>query len=385
MPKRGGISRRWLCGGDIAMKPIYWLWRMKWKILFWGIGLTFAGLVAYWAVNPNQAPTWTGFRGYTKPNGGVVPPKNLWDWLNLLIVPAALVVGAWWLNRAEKQRERESINQRAEFDRRLAEDRNRELALQAYLDHMTELLLTGGLREAKEGDEIRSIARAKTITVLRILDPVRKGLLLRFLREAGLLEEPTVNIKWADLSEADLRKANLANASLRNVNFERAQLTQAYLFRADLRGATFCHSVLYRAKIISANLRLAQMKEANLSEADFTESDLSIASLYKVIANNVNFQQANLRSADLSESNLQGAIFTGANLTMAKLVNADLRNADFTGANCRGADLSGANLVGAKLQDADLSLVNFANAKISREQLMQAKSVSLAVLPMGEE
>jgi len=364
------------------MKFIHWLWNKKWQLLLWGSVFILVGYITYWAVYPNQSPYWTGFGEYTTPNGEIVPSKNLWDWLNLLIVPFVLVVGAWWLNKSEKQREQEAANRRAEFDRRLAEDKNRELILQAYLDHMTDLLLKEGLRESRKEDEIRSIARAKTITVLRILDPVRKGILLQFLREAGLIEnEPIVNIKWADLSRADLRKANLVNAFLRNTNLDEALMTQAYLFRANLGGATFRKAILYRAKFIFANLRLAQMKEANLTEADFTGADLSIANLHQIRANGTHFQKANLRSADLSESNLQNADFTEANLVMAKLINADLQDANLTGANCRGANLTGANLIGANLENADLSLANLTNAKVSARQLAKAKSLSLAILP----
>ena len=32
--------------------------------------------------------------------------KTLWDWLELLIVPVALVLGVWWLKREERKVER---------------------------------------------------------------------------------------------------------------------------------------------------------------------------------------------------------------------------------------------------------------------------------------
>lgn len=368
------------------MKSIHWLWNKKWLILFWGVFLFAVGHIAYWAIYPNQSPYWTGFGEYKASNGEVVPSKNLWDWLNLLIVPFVLAIGAWWLNKTEKQNEQELAEKRAEFDRKLEDDRNREAILQSYLDHMTNLLLANGLRESKKDDEIRSIARAKTITVLRILDSIRKGILLQFLREAGLIEEdPIVNIKWANLSRADLQKANLVNASLRNVNLNEAQLSGAYLFQANLSGASFHKATLYKAKVISANLKLAKMDEANLTEADFTETNLSIANLNKVNAKNAHFEKANLRSADLSEANLQNANLTDADLSMAKLVNADLSNAVLTRANLRGANLTNANLIGTTLDDTDLSLTNLAGVKISSEQIAKAKSISMATLPSKKD
>ena len=37
---------------------------------------------------------------------------TLWDWLELLIVLAALVIGGFWLNRAQREREREAQKRR---------------------------------------------------------------------------------------------------------------------------------------------------------------------------------------------------------------------------------------------------------------------------------
>src|SRR6185436_681231 len=56
--------------------------------------------------------------------------KTLWDWMELLIIPLILAVGAFFLNRSERKTERE-----------IAKDRQQEQALQSYFDQMTELLL----------------------------------------------------------------------------------------------------------------------------------------------------------------------------------------------------------------------------------------------------
>ena len=56
--------------------------------------------------------------------------KTLWDWLELLVIPVFLAGGAFYLNRSERAVERE-----------IATDRQQEVALQTYLDRMTDLLL----------------------------------------------------------------------------------------------------------------------------------------------------------------------------------------------------------------------------------------------------
>jgi hypothetical protein len=59
---------------------------------------------------------------------------------------------------AREQREREV---------EIADRRAQDEALQAYLEQIGQLLLEKNLRDSKEGDEVRTLARARTLTVLR--------------------------------------------------------------------------------------------------------------------------------------------------------------------------------------------------------------------------
>src|SRR4051812_6120630 len=78
--------------------------------------------------------------------------KTLWDWLELLIVPAVIAGGVVWFDQAQKNRERgtEKVQkerqnaieeQRRRNDREIAEQRAQDAALQSYLDHMSQLLI----------------------------------------------------------------------------------------------------------------------------------------------------------------------------------------------------------------------------------------------------
>src|ERR687897_2602555 len=73
--------------------------------------------------------------------------KTLWDWLQLLIVPVVLslitVAFALWQDTRQERVE----NQRAEAERKLAEQRAQDEALQAYLDQMSTLILDWKLGE----------------------------------------------------------------------------------------------------------------------------------------------------------------------------------------------------------------------------------------------
>lgn len=90
-------------------------------------------------------------------------------------------------------------------------DNQRETALQVYFDKMSELLLIHKLRASAEDNEIRKIARARTLTVLPRLDRKRKRSLLQFLYESCLIEKANriVDLTGVDLSGADLSGANL--------------------------------------------------------------------------------------------------------------------------------------------------------------------------------
>src|SRR5215217_5239188 len=50
---------------------------------------------------------------------------TLWDWIKLLVVPAVIAGGGFWFNRQQQERQRKLANKRAQ-----------EEALQAYLDQM---------------------------------------------------------------------------------------------------------------------------------------------------------------------------------------------------------------------------------------------------------
>jgi hypothetical protein len=136
---------------------------------------------------------WVGLGPYISsphPNGSNFQRgKTLWDWLQLLIIPAVLAVGGFIINLTISRGEQEATKQRAKFEREVAEDNQREAALQAYIDKMSELLLEKKLRDSKPEDEARTIARVRTLTVLSRLDGERKRSVLQshkaFLRLAS--------------------------------------------------------------------------------------------------------------------------------------------------------------------------------------------------------
>jgi uncharacterized protein YjbI with pentapeptide repeats len=105
-------------------------------------------------------------------------------------------------------------------------ENQRKAALQAYIEKMSTLLLAQNVRDSSEDEEVRKIARVWTLTVLRRLDAERKGNVLRFLHESGLVDKDK---RIIDLSGADLRLAHLFNADLSGADLSRASVTPEQL------------------------------------------------------------------------------------------------------------------------------------------------------------
>jgi uncharacterized protein YjbI with pentapeptide repeats len=277
---------------------------------------------------------WTGFG-----------EKKLWNWLELLgtlAIPVVVAVATAWLT-----------SQQSATQTQIEEQRAQNAALQAYLDQMSSLLLEKDLRASEEDSEVRTLARARTLTVLDRMDPSHKIEVMRFLMEASLVQvekcckEPVIDLNRAPLSDLNLLYARL----------ERAHLNSADLSSANLR---------------SAELAYAHLEDARLSGADLSGADLS---------------GADMDYADLSHANLGGAHLSNADLSGADLSDAYLSNADLSGADLSKADLSDAYLSNAYLSNADLRSADLHSAKgVTKERLeAQARTLSSATMPDGQK
>lgn len=269
-----------------------------WKIL--GLALVVATLIAgIRLVLLGYSVSWTGFADFTNPDGEYVRGKTLWDWMDLFLIPIFLALSAFYLNRSERENDRKRAEERAILDREMATDRQQEAALQMYLDRMTELLLREKLRTTKN-KEVRNVAKTRTFAILEGLDSRRKGLVVRFLKESGLIEKAVV----VSLDGANLNGADLTGANLRGANLKGAILGEATLMIADLSGANLAKSYLYNANLVSA--------------------DFSGANLSKALCFGASFSGSDLRRANLSGTGLYDADFTGAILIDCKVTDEQL-------------------------------------------------------------
>jgi hypothetical protein len=173
---------------------------------------------------------WTGFSN-----------RELWDWWQLLIWPVTVAVVGFVFNMKQSETSLKVSERQHQTDLQVAEEHQQEDALQAYLDHMSELLLEKNLRNSQAGSSARELARARTLTTLCRIGKARKGLLLQFLHESHLIDKsnPIVDLRGADLSNADLQGADLREADLSGTN-----LMMANLAGANLSGASLVRAVV---------------------------------------------------------------------------------------------------------------------------------------------
>ena len=248
---------------------------------------------------------------------------------------------------------------------RYTQQRAQDDALQGYLDQMSSLLLEEDLRASEEGSEVRTLARARTLTVLGRLNGGYKRVVILFLSEAALVQRvaernPIIKLSNTQLYEARLEETDLNGADLSEANLDDAWLRKANLSHANLSGASLAVADLEQANLSHANLSEAFLQDANLSK-----TDLSHANLRKTwLGHAKNLKEANLICAAMQEANLHYADLEGCSLQGVNLSNAGLERAKLKGAHLKGSDLREADLRGADLTDSDLSDTCLAGAKL---------------------
>ena len=183
------------------------------------------------------------------------PAKTLWDWLQLLIVPAILAIGAFLLNQAQHSSEQQKTD-----------DQLQEETLQDYLDKMSHFILGRRLVPPSEEafeldveryDAARDIARTRTLAALRRLNGKRNAMVLRFLRDTNLIGTSSetahdiVDLQGQDLSGIDLSQNDLSGLVLEKVQFIGANLKGANLTGTNLKSATFGLANLEQTVLVS--------------------------------------------------------------------------------------------------------------------------------------
>ncbi|MDQ6661720.1 MAG: pentapeptide repeat-containing protein, partial [Chloroflexota bacterium] len=204
-------------------------WQTVWTALivaFWG--LIVVGVVGDYFFNLH-------FLDF-KANG------TLWNWLQLLSAPVFVSVlpfvfkgphasSEHKVDEPQKQPDARLSEQSTSTELQIEDQRQQEAVIEAYLSHMSELLLEKNLRSSAPGSDAQEVAQALTLTALRRVDKSRKGAVLQFLHEAGLIykAKPIIDLSGTDLRGIDLSKAKLNVTNICQVDLSGANLSGANL------------------------------------------------------------------------------------------------------------------------------------------------------------
>lgn len=331
--------------------------------------------------------TWTGFTGASA--SAEDPPaasKTLWDWLGLLGVPVALALVVFFLNSAQSRHDRALDSRRAGRDKVAAADARQADTLRAYLQQMSDLVLkyklsSTRLRPFHRKPSAQAVARALTIGALRQLDGRRKGLVVEYLSDAGLIDsrDPKVDLTGADLQHAvltSLERADLEGADLRWAHFEHSHVGYVDVGRshpalvldgADLRHASFRRAGVFDASFYGADLRDADFSGAELGSAPDPHEQRHVAS------QTIQFARSDMRGTRFRRTRLGDVLFDGD----------DLRQADFYAAAASSTDFSGSCLSGAAFIRATLERAVFLQAEGAGLDFSRADLASSLFGPPG--
>ena len=275
------------------------------------------------------------------PDEEVQPAKTLWDWLQLLIVPAILVGVTFTWSASQTRSDNKREDRRIAADRAAAEEARQAATLQGYLGEMSGLMLREKLLTSNEGSAVQAVARTVTLTALRRLDGERKAAVVRFLHEAGLLapcpgcrdvvppSEGTLVRLRGRTSGVPTSGTPTSQASTSGARTSRVRTSWARTSRKRTSRAPTSVALNSRAPSSGRDPRGADLMGANLAH------DLAPTS-----------RRADLHGANLGGANLR-APTSGAPTSRAPTSGAR----DLEGADLRGANLVGANLVDARLLD----------------------------------
>ncbi|MBW4483569.1 MAG: pentapeptide repeat-containing protein [Tildeniella torsiva UHER 1998/13D] len=259
---------------------------------------------------------WVGVSDYTSPQvtegQEYQRAKTLWDWMELLIVPIALSGGAWMLS--ERQRSIEESQ---------AEERRRQADYENYLAKVWEILEKYNSPDSlNNSDFAKSTLRAWTLGVLRNIDSRRKGNVIQYLYETGLIIGAScpVNLRKADLSGANLQGFFLPGINLSESNLQKANLKDAVL------GGEFSINEKDLAKYISDDsksaildgLKSGKLLSAILTGADLTQANLEGSNLEGVVWKDAVLYGASMRNAKLNLQELQQVAKTDSKTFLPK-------------------------------------------------------------------
>jgi uncharacterized protein YjbI with pentapeptide repeats len=299
---------------------------------------------------------WSGFQ-----------KKSFWDWLQLLIIPLMLALGAFYLNSAADFR-----------DYQIAQEQKHQEILTDYFSKMQDLIVetkkskqTPGSKESNSEErlllEFRPTAQALTLSVLEQLDGKRKGKVITYLAESQLITANNDN--QSSLPEVE----NDNPSSLPEIKLNGANLKEIVLKNVDLYSII---DMKNKDRIINGiKINNANMERANLSKVNLFKSDLMGSNLENATLQNVNFAGSTMKSSRFINGQITDVDFTGVNLSETIFDNIKLENIKISDkTNFDNACFTKSVTFNNTKPDTKLLTPNFLQKLIDKKNILEAKT-----------
>jgi uncharacterized protein YjbI with pentapeptide repeats len=272
---------------------------------------------------------WSGFQ-----------KKSFWDWLQLLIVPLMLALGAFYLNSAADFR-----------DYQIAQEQKHQEILTDYFSKMQDLIVetkkskqTPGSKESNSEErllpEFRPTAKALTLSVLEQLDGKRKGKVITYLAESQLITvdnnklstQPEIKLDGANLDDIELGNKGQRNSlnedemtiidkiKIKNANMKRANLSGLQLLYSELNGSNLENATLENVNFTGSTMIGSRFINGKITDVNFTDVRLGKTIFDNVklenikISDKTNFDNACFAKIDTSNTKQEPYLLTKENL-----------------------------------------------------------------------
>ncbi|CAF3436102.1 unnamed protein product [Rotaria socialis] len=244
-----------------------------------------------------------------------------------------------------------------------------------------------------------TLARVKTLNILRELDAQRNMRVIRFLYEANQLAEVDGHSPL-DLSAAELRDMNFRRLSILKMKITNLSLTGVFLSNATFAGVDmeyvdfatnqFDNVNFFSDYINNVSFSFTRLNNLNFSYGKFRNANFSFSSLF-----NVNFSFSALINTHLPSTQIENGNFSFTQLFDVSFSSAQLDHINFSFAQFYHVDFSSCVLLNisfsharfvdvnfstATLQNVDFSYATINNADFSSAQLLNV-NFSFAILP----
>lgn len=257
--------------------------------------ILFALFIGYNAIFPYDSPEWMGFSPYDETKDDP-RPKLLWDWLDLLIIPASVALVGWIYKEYEK-----SKDSKKEYENKQNE------VLDSYFRIVSDLIIKENLLDNNLNGESKIIARTRTIVAIDNLSGDRKGQVLQFLHESNLIRNNVVDLIGGNFRNSEVSGIVLKNIAIKGVYFCDSEFIKTYLDNSDFTSCDFTGANFNESSLENTNLSYTKLNKCKLTNIDLTS---------------VNFEGADLTNADLSNSKILqtqlNGIFKKANINLTK-------------------------------------------------------------------